>query len=80
MSTKVPSIKDKGLRMYISSKVKKYGEKNVAMASRMTLGIHSLKNGFDDQLAIMLNRLRGSVIARFREATSKNLERLTARR
>ena len=72
-----PTIRDKGLRMYITSKIRKYGEENVAMASRMTLGINSPRKGFDAQLIIILNRLNGNhVISRFRDVTSKNLEKI----
>ena len=69
-------IKDNGLRMYMSAKLRKYTANELAMASRLTLGIYSLKKGFDDQLVIMLNRLKGSSIRRFREKTSQNLEKV----
>ena len=69
-------IKDNGLRMYLSAKLRKYSPDELAMASRLTLGIYSLKKGFDDQLVIMLNRLKGSSIRRFREKTSQNLEKI----
>lgn len=69
-------IKDNGLRMYMSAKLRRYTANELAMASRMTLGIYSMKKGFDDQLAIMLNRLKGSSIRRFREITSRNLEKI----